>query len=255
VRPFLLLSIRAEDAAADNEYAAFLSLAGLAEESLHRVRLECGALGDVDLGEWSGIFVGGGPFNFSDQDAAKSPVQRRVEQDLRRLLDVLVAVDFPFLGACYGMGALGTHQGAVIDRQHGEPTSCVRVDLTAPGLSDPLFGGLAASFDAFTGHKEALRKVPSHVAVLASSTACPVQAIRVGRNVYATQFHPELDAEGMCTRIDVYKHCGYFDPAESENLKAMSWRSEIIYPPLLLRGFVARYASASVGAPAAACAG
>jgi len=31
VKPFLLLAIRAEDAAADNEYASFLTLAGLKE--------------------------------------------------------------------------------------------------------------------------------------------------------------------------------------------------------------------------------
>ena len=31
MEPFLLLSIRADDAAADNEYESFLSLAGLGE--------------------------------------------------------------------------------------------------------------------------------------------------------------------------------------------------------------------------------
>jgi len=36
VKPFLLLAIRAEDAAADNEYASFQTLAGLAEGELRR---------------------------------------------------------------------------------------------------------------------------------------------------------------------------------------------------------------------------
>ena len=40
MQPFLLLSIRADDAAADNEYASFLSLAGLEEGDLRRVRLD-----------------------------------------------------------------------------------------------------------------------------------------------------------------------------------------------------------------------
>jgi hypothetical protein len=39
VKPFLLLAIRAEDAAADNEYDSFLSLSGSARR-LRRVRLE-----------------------------------------------------------------------------------------------------------------------------------------------------------------------------------------------------------------------
>src|SRR5260370_42392398 len=37
--PFLLLSIRADDAAADNEYESFLSLAGLGQGDLRRTRL------------------------------------------------------------------------------------------------------------------------------------------------------------------------------------------------------------------------
>jgi GMP synthase (glutamine-hydrolysing) len=40
----------------------------------------------------------------------------------------------------------------------------------------------------------------------------------VGDNVYATPFHPELDA-GICTRIDVYKNNGYFAPESAETLK------------------------------------
>ena len=66
MKPFLLLAIRAEDAAADNEYGSFLTLAGLDEGELRRVRLEQRALGDVDLRDWSGILLGGGPFNYSD---------------------------------------------------------------------------------------------------------------------------------------------------------------------------------------------
>ena len=59
MKPFLLLATRAEDAAADNEYESFLRFAGLAERDLRRTRLEARPLGDVDLGEWSGIFLGG----------------------------------------------------------------------------------------------------------------------------------------------------------------------------------------------------
>lgn len=106
MKPFLLLSIRADDAAADNEYESFGSLAGLSEGELRRIRLEQTGLGHVDLRDWSGIVVGGGPFNFTDPEETKSPVQRRVEEDLSRLLDDVVAADFPFLGACYGVGAL-----------------------------------------------------------------------------------------------------------------------------------------------------
>ena len=240
--PILLLSVRADDAAADNEYESFLSLAGLQEGELRRFRLEAHALGDVDLREWSGIWLGGGPFNYSDPAEAKSQVQRRVEADLGRLLDTVVAEDFPFLGACYGVGALGTHQGGVVSKRYGEPVGCVRVTLTAQGRDDPLLRELPDEFDAFTGHKEALDEPPGHAVLLASAASCPVQMFRVGTNVYATQFHPEMDAVAMCTRIDVYKHAGYFHPDRADELKALAWRSDVKYPPAILQAFVRRFA-------------
>ena len=241
MKPFLLLGIRAEDAAADNEYDSFLSLSGLGDGELRRVRLEQHALGAVDLDDWSGILLGGGPFNYSDPDELKTPVQRRVEADLSGLLDQVVSADFPFLGACYGIGALGRHQGAVVDRRHAEPVGAVEITLTPAGRQDPLLSELPAAFEAFTGHKEAVSKLPGHAVLLARSAGCPVQAFRVGANVYATQFHPELDVAGLYTRIGVYKHAGYFDPDEADEIKARAARSNVTWPPAILRGFVRRY--------------
>jgi GMP synthase (glutamine-hydrolysing) len=245
VKPFLLVAVRAEDAAADNEHESFLACTGLGERDLRRRRLEQRALGNLDLRDWSGIFLGGGPFNSSDPEELKSPVQRRVEADLRELLDKVIAADFPFLGACYGIGTLGSHQGGVVDRRHAEPVGTVSVTLTRQGRQDPLLGGLPATFDAFTGHKEAISMLPRHAVLLATSPACPVQAFRVGSHVYATQFHPELDAAGLCTRIDVYRHAGYFEPGQADELKAQAYRSNVTCPPAILHQFVQRYATAS----------
>jgi GMP synthase (glutamine-hydrolysing) len=268
VKPFLLLAIRAEDAAADNEYDSFLSLSGLGEGELRRVRLEQHALGRVDLSDWSGIMLGGGPFNYSDPEELKTPVQRRVEADLAGLLDQVVSADFPFLGACYGIGALGRYLGAVVDRRFAEPVGAVEITLTPAGGRDPLLGELPAAFQAFTGHKEAVSHLPgpaaaggqassaaaggqassaaaggqaSRAVLLASSAGCPVQAFRLGGNVYATQFHPELDVAGLCTRIEVYKHAGYFEPDQADEIKARAARSNVSWPPAILRGFVRRY--------------
>ncbi len=244
MKPFLLLGTRDEDAAADNEYDAFLGFTGLAEPLLHRVRLERRALGPIDLDDWSGILLGGGPFNASDPTPCKSPVQLRVEAELAALLDAVVERDFPFLGACYGIGVVGTHQGGTVDRAYAEPISRVRVGLTDEGRADALFADLPAQFEAFVGHKEAIHDLPPHAVHLASSPDCPVQAFRVRRNVYATQFHPELDIHGLCTRIDVYRHAGYFEPDQADTLKAMAREGRVFEPPKLLKRFVQRYARA-----------
>ncbi len=242
MKPFLLLATRAEDAAADNEYEAFLAYSGLDEARLVRHRLEQRPLGEIDLDDLSGILLGGSPFNCTDPVEAKSAVQLRVEADLRRLLDAVVAADFPLLGACYGIGSVGVHQGAVVDRQYAEPVGAVRITVTEQGRDDPLLAGMPDSFDAFVGHKEAISTLPDHAVLLASSATCPVQLFRIRRHVYATQFHPELDVDGLCTRVDTYKHAGYFAPHEADEVKAMARRSTVTHPPTLLRNFVTRYA-------------
>ena len=113
--------------------------------------------------------------------------------------------------------------------------------MTAAGRADPLFGALPAVFDAFVGHKEAVRVPPPDAVVLATSSACPVQAFRIGANVYATQFHPELDVPGIETRIDVYRDAGYFAPDEVEALLARVRSADVTSAPDVLRGFVERY--------------
>ena len=242
MRPFLLLSSRAEDEAADGEYEAFLRVTGLPPARLRRVRMEAAPLGSFDLDDYAGIFVGGGPFNSSDAPLTKSPVQHRVERELALLLDEVVARDFPFFGACYGVGRLGVHQGGVIDGTYAEPISAVRVRLTEEGLADPVLAGMAEEFDAFVGHKEACTVLPPSAVLLASSPACPVQMFRMKDNLYATQFHPELDLPGLLTRVRVYQHAGYFPPAELDQLIASLQPAVVTEPGRMLANFVARYA-------------
>ena len=186
--------------------------------------------------------MGGSPFTSSDPPEQKSPVQHRVERELSALLDQLVARDFPFLGACYGVGTLGSHQGAVIDRTYGEPLGAVEVELTDEGLQDPILQGMPRTFTAFTGHKEAVSILPPHAVLLARAATCPVHMFRIRTNLYATQFHPELDAEGLVTRIDIYRDAGYFPPESAEELMAAARRFTVTEPMAVLKNFVARYA-------------
>ena len=241
MKPFLLLSTRAEDLAADDEYAAFLRWTGLTEDGLHRIRMEAAPLPELRLENWSGIFLGGGPFNSSDPPEGKSPVQLRVEAELAALLARVVDLDFPCFGACYGIGTLGVLLGGVVDRTYAEPISAVRVTLTADGLADPLLAGLPEEFDAFVGHKEACRVLPDAATLLATSPACPVQMFRVKRNVYATQFHPELDMPGIVTRVHVYQHAGYFAPSELNDVILGLAPAVVTEPGRLLANFVARF--------------
>lgn len=246
--PFILISTREHDGAAADEVRGVLAASGISGDRLRVIRLEQGPLGpieDLGLEDCPGIILGGSPFNASDHPSGKSAVQQRCEADLSGLLDVLVALDFPFLGACYGVGTLGLHQGGTIDTRFGEPVGTSRIRLTDQGLADPLLAGLPEEFDAFVGHKEAVSVLPDSAVLLAGSAPCPVQMFRIKNNLYATQFHPELDPQGLAQRILIYRDAGYFPPREAERLSERALASHVEWPALVLRNFVQRYGTGS----------
>ena len=243
MKPFLLLATRAEDDVADEEYETVLRFSGLRESMLHRVRLEAGPMPPIDLGRYSGVIIGGSPFNSSDPPELKPEVQRRAEAEMRGLLDEVVVRDFPFLGACYGVGTLGTHQGAVVDRSYGEEIGVIEVSLTEEGLRDPLLRDLPPVFHGFVGHKEGTRVLAPAAVLLATGTGCPVQMFRIRQNLYATQFHPELDAPALLNRIEAYKEHGYFPVESAEEVKdRIRTGPPVTEPRRILAAFVDRYA-------------
>lgn len=243
MKPFLLITTRGEDTEAADEHAAYCRLTGLLPEDLEWRRIESGPLGAIEFSRYSGIILAGSPFTVSEPEELKTPTERRVERELQELLTEVVQRDFPFLGVCYGIGTIGAHQGARVDRTYGETSQAARISLTDAGLIDPLLHQLPATFDAFVGHKEAIAEVPDTITVLASSPTCPVQAFRVGANVYATQFHPELDTASFTSRVRAYAHHGYFEPSEVDMIVAGAEQADVRASHMVLGRFVEEYIS------------
>lgn len=240
-KPFLILQLRPEDEAADDELNAFIKFGKINGSSIHRVRLEKESIPDVDLSDYSAVLIGGGPSNVSDSEQKKSKDQKRFETELFKLLDKVVEQDFPLLGGCYGIGILAKYLGGKISKKYGEPVGAISINLTEEASSDPLTKDLPNNFKAFAGHKEAVESVPSNVTVLGGNKDCPIQIIRFKKNIYATQFHTELDKHGMALRINIYKHAGYFPPEDADKLIAMSFKQEVTEPEKILNRFVERY--------------
>lgn len=225
MKPFLHLSIRDHDDAVAAEFEAVSAFGHLEPGELVQLRVEQAPLPVIHPDDYSGIIIGGGPFNTSDE--VKTPLQHRVEGDFGRLVDDALAHHIPVLGMCYGVGVVTQHLAGTVDRTHGEPVGAVAVELTDAGASDPLFEGVGRSFKAFTGHKEACLLLPKDAVLLATGTVCPVQSYRVGRSVYVTQFHPELDVARLAERMRIYAHAGYFDPDEYDDIVAEARRAGV----------------------------
>lgn len=241
-KPFLVLQLRPEDDTSDNEYQAILKYGALDERDTHRIRIErSGIPTDLELSNYSGIIVGGSPFDISTPSSDKSAIQKKIEQDFNRLFDTIVPNDIPFLGACSGNGLLGAYLGTSISGRYREAVGCVRLDITDDGRKDPLLSGFPERITVLLGHKEACDELPEGATLLMTGEACPVQMFRIGKNVYATQFHPEGDSEGFILRIHAYKHHGYFQPHEAETLIMAVSEEDTPYAQAILSRFVARY--------------
>lgn len=243
MKPFLVLQLRPEAEASDNEYSAFLKKGGLRASETHRIRLDQEPLpAGIKLDDYSGIIVGGGPGCVSDEPGTRPPMEARIEAEIMSLMPEITERDLPFMGCCYGISILAHYLGAEVSkRRWGEDVGPVECRLTDDGQSDALTGRLPERFYALVGHKEATQELPRGTVHLLSSDPCPFQMIRYGRNVYATQFHPEADAEVFALRIRIYRDRGYFPPEDAAALEARCRAAQVHWPETILQGFVARY--------------
>lgn len=243
MKPFLILQARPETEVADDEFAALLVKGGLTEADVHRIRLDCEALpAGLDLRDYSGVIVGGGPGCVSDSEQDKHPVEKRIEESLLGLMPTITEGDLPFMGCCYGIGILAHHLGAPVTKErYSEEVGPVQCELTQAGRNDRLLRDAPDEFTAFVGHKEAVQALPEGCAHLLSSGPCPFQMIRYGSNVYATQFHPEADSDVFEVRIRLYRNKGYFDPEDAGRLIAQCRDARVTVPETILRNFVAAY--------------
>jgi GMP synthase (glutamine-hydrolysing) len=243
MKPFLILQLRPETQASDDEYEAILEKGGLNSSETIRIRLDREPIpGNLNLQDHAGVIVGGGPGCVSDTEDEKSEMEKRIETAIFNLMPAITDTDFPFLGCCYGIGILAHHLGAKVSKDRfGEPVGAVECQVTTDGTTEPLLKGLPGKFMAFVGHKEAVQELPAGCSHLLASGPCRYQMIRHKSNVYATQFHPEADSRVFEARIRIYRDKGYFPPASADALIASCHRQDVRVPGQILANFLDAY--------------
>jgi GMP synthase (glutamine-hydrolysing) len=242
MKPFLIFQIRGVKEVSDSEFLAILKYGGLDITEVVRIDLSKGVFPKIDLSDYSGIIIGGGASNVSDTEDKKSALQIRYEEYLVALMDQVIDNDFPYLGACYGLGILGLQQKVKVGTEkYGEKPGAATMMLTEEGKKDKLLQNFPETFRTFLGHKESWQSCPFNAKLLVSSKDCPVHMVRIKNNVYATQFHPELDFEGVKLRAEIYKNYGYFKPEEVNEIIQTAKQENIVYPMKILKNFVNTY--------------
>lgn len=154
----------------------------------------------LDLGEHvpeldglGGLVVMGGPMGVHDDHAHPWLAPER------ELLRRAVEGDVPILGVCLGAQQLAAALGADVTSGPEEEVGAGRVELTAAGRLDPVFGpeysGLSGTtVPCFHWHQDTFT-LPDGAVHLAATHRYPHQAFRVGSRAYGLQFHVEVNAE------------------------------------------------------------
>ena len=78
--------------------------------------------------------------------------------------------------------------------------------------------------------------------LLATGDFCRTQMVRWGRNVYGTQFHPEITTPGMRIRIDAYGDA-YYPAHEKAAVIARCDAADVEGGNRIITEFVRRYRS------------
>jgi GMP synthase (glutamine-hydrolysing) len=108
------------------------------------------------------------------------------------------------LAVCFGHQAVGEDAGGRVEpNPKGGEWGTIEVPLTDAGLSDPLFAGLPPVLCVQSTHRDVLVAPPEGAVRLAGNENTTWQAFKMGAQLRAVQFHPELGASAMARLIEV----------------------------------------------------
>ena len=137
---------------------------------------------------YDALWVMGGPMDVWDEEACPWLVPEKVA--IRRWV---TEIKKPYLGVCLGHQLLADALGGECAVQARPEIGILTVELTQEGQSDPLFTAIEQEVNCLQWHSVEVREMPPDAVVLASSSDCSCQAMRVGSNAWGIQFHVELE--------------------------------------------------------------
>ena len=197
---FLLLQVRnADDPMREHEIQCFSRSLRCDPDRIRIFDLLGGVPSQRELGEVDVILLGGS----GDYSVAKGgPWLPGALETMRQLYET----SKPTFASCWGFQAIARAMGGEVVTDHGlAEVGTLWLNLTPEGKKDPVFGPLGDRFRVQIGHEDIVTKLPEGATLLASSSTVEIEAFCfAGRPIYCTQFHPELDRDGIISRIAQY---------------------------------------------------
>jgi GMP synthase (glutamine-hydrolysing) len=138
------------------------------------------------LNGYQGLVVLGGPMSVYQTDEYPNLITEI------RLIQQAIDHQIPVLGICLGAQLIAKALGANVKRNGEKEIGWYPVSLTEEGRDDPVLRHFADKEHIFQWHGDTF-EIPANALRLVCSPRCENQAFRYGENVYAFQFHLEVD--------------------------------------------------------------
>ena len=199
---FTLIQARNDgDIAKPEELQAFSERLGVPVDCVKQLDIFTDEMSLNALDETTAVLVGGsGEYSVLDDHP-------KVKQFID-FLGEITTTDIPMFASCFGFqGLVLALGGEIVKAPERAEVGTFVLRPTLASATDPIFHTLPDPFNAQLGHQDQASKLPDSVVNLATSELTEYQALKVvGKNVYATQFHPELTSEENRKRFRRYMH-------------------------------------------------
>lgn len=139
------------------------------------------------LDEFDALMVMGGPMDVWQKD-----LHPWLEPEIAAIREWVAVRRQPFMGFCLGHQLLAEALGGRVEPA-GEPEiGVMSVELTEAGETSPFLVDVPRDIPCFQWHSAQVTRAPDGAQVLASSTACPINAMSWEAHAFSIQFHVEI---------------------------------------------------------------
>lgn len=213
------------------EHHDALQASGLREVDMELRIIDSATAQVGPLDALDGVIVGGSALNITNVEYSD------YQTHVHALLGDLIRSGIPVFFVCFGLSWLVDHLGGRIGNDQPEASGPTTVTVTPAGHDDELLAGLPRHFTALTGHTENPQVLPPELTLLATGPDGLTQMVRYSDRVWATQFHAEMDADAMRTRMDFFYDYGYFPAEDYARIVAELPEHDVSCANALIRNF------------------
>lgn len=213
---FLLIQIRDEAQTRREEVMSFANYGRIDKSQIDILNVFDTPVFDKNVAnKYDGIFIGGSSVVHITEDAHHPFLKSMTD-----LVQHLMAINKPIFASCFGFQfivyATKSKTKKMLKNEDDFELGTLDIYTCDSASKDNIFKHLPKVFKAVVGHKVEVHKVPKDFTILAKTARC-VHAYKINnKNIWATQFHPELNPETFKLRLGACRD-DYTDDLEHFN--------------------------------------